>query len=45
MSEEFILKVYKSIRRRVDTMIEKNGNHIEFIYCFYPSSDFVAYND
>ena len=29
MSEEFILKAYKSFRRRVDTMIEKNGGHIK----------------
>ena len=29
MSEEFILKVRKSFQRQVDTMIEKNGGHIE----------------
>ena len=29
MSEEFILKACKSFRRRVDTIIEKNGGHIE----------------
>ena len=29
MSEEFILKVWKSFWRRVDTIIEKNGGHIE----------------
>ena len=34
MSEEFILKACKSFRRRVDTIIEKNGGHIEEIYYF-----------
>ena len=34
MSGEFILKVCKSFRRRVDTTIKKNGSHIELIYCF-----------
>ena len=35
MSEEFILKVCKSFRRRADTIIEKkNGGHIEEIYSF-----------
>ena len=29
MSEEFILKTCKSFRRRVDTITEKNGGHIE----------------
>ena len=29
MSEEFILKTCKSFRRRVETIIEKNGGHIE----------------
>ena len=29
MSEEFILKVCKSIWKCVDTIIEKNGGHIE----------------
>ena len=29
MSEEFILKAYKSFWRRVDTIIEENGGHIE----------------
>ena len=29
ISEEFILKSYKSFQRCVDTIIEKNGNHIE----------------
>ena len=29
MAEEFILKACKSFRRRVDTIIEKNGGHIE----------------
>ena len=28
MSEEFILKACKSFRRRVDAIIEKNGDHI-----------------
>ena len=28
MSEEFILKAYKSFRKRVDTITEKNGDHI-----------------
>ena len=34
MSEEFILKACKSFLRRIDTIIEKNGGHIEKIYCF-----------
>ena len=34
MPEEFILKAYKSFRRRVDIIIEKNVGHIEYIYCF-----------
>ena len=29
MYEEFILKAHKSFRWRVDTVIEKNGGHIE----------------
>ena len=29
MSEEFILKGFKSFRRRVDTIIEKHDGHIE----------------
>ena len=29
MSEEFILKACKSFRKRVDTITEKNGGHIE----------------
>ena len=29
MSEEFILKAYKLFQRGVDTVIEKNGGHIE----------------
>ena len=29
MSEEFILKAFKSFRRRVDTIIEKHDGHIE----------------
>ena len=29
ISEEFILKACKSFRRRIDTIIEKNGDHIE----------------
>ena len=29
MSKEFLLKACKSFRRRVDTIIEKNGGHIE----------------
>ena len=29
INEEFILKVYKLFRRHVDTIIEKNGFHIE----------------
>ena len=29
ISEEFILKAYKSSRRRVNTIIEKNSGHIE----------------
>ena len=29
MSEEFILKACKSFSRRVDTIIEKNGGHID----------------
>ena len=29
MSEEFILKACESFQRRVDTIIEKNGSHIE----------------
>ena len=29
MSEEFILKACESFRSRVDTIIEKNGGHIE----------------
>ena len=34
MSEAFIFKACKSFRRCVDTIIEKNGDHIEWIYCF-----------
>ena len=29
MSENFILRAYKSFRRRLDTIIEENGVHIE----------------
>ena len=29
MSEEFILKTCKSFQRHLDTIIEKNGGHIE----------------
>ena len=29
MSDELILKAWKSLRRHVDTIIEKNGGHIE----------------
>ena len=29
ISEEFILKTCKLFRRRVDTIIQKNGGHIE----------------
>ena len=32
MSEEFILKACKSFRWRVDTIIEKNDDHIDHIY-------------
>ena len=28
MSEEFILKAYKSFRKSVDTISEKNGGHM-----------------
>ena len=28
ISEEFILKIAKSFRKRVDTIIEKNGGYI-----------------
>ena len=34
MSEEFILKACKSFQKRVDTIIEKNGSHIEFVSIF-----------
>ena len=34
MSEEFIFKACKSFRRRVYTIIEKYGDHIELIYYF-----------
>ena len=37
MSEEFILKATKPFRRRVDTIIERNGGHIELIHCFVSS--------
>ena len=29
MSEEFILKAYKSFWKHVDTIVEKTGGHIE----------------
>ena len=32
ISEEFILKAGKSFPRRVDTIIEKDGGYIEYIY-------------
>ena len=34
MSEEFTLKACKSFQRRVNTIIEKNGGHIKYIYSF-----------
>ena len=34
MSEEFIMKVCKLFRIGVDTIIKKDGGHIEQIYCF-----------
>ena len=33
MFKKYILKANKSFRRCVDTIIEKNGGHIEYIYC------------
>ena len=36
MTEEFIMKLWKSFRRRVDTIIEKkNGGLIEQIYRYF----------
>ena len=29
MSKKFILKAYKSYRRRIDTIIEKKSGHVE----------------
>ena len=34
MSEEFNLKACKSFWSHVNTKIQKNGGHIEYIYCF-----------
>ena len=34
MSKEFILKVCKSFSWGVDTIIEKNGRHIECLFSY-----------
>ena len=34
MFEEFILNACKSFQRYLDKIIERNGGHIEQIYCF-----------
>ena len=43
MSEEFILKVFKSFWTHVDSLIEKkNGGHIDQIYYFVSISIFCC---
>ena len=43
MSEEFILKTYKSFRRRVDTIIEKMAAVLSKITILCVSSYFIVY--